>query len=162
MLSVNVVFMSLIQIWSKMSKITNQISSAPSPAAAVKSNNKKMLQQLLLAGYPRFNGVMSRCKLFFQKIWQVWVQAQCGVNRLKLSHIVNVTYGLNWVLPRCLCLPKLFAHPHWQMSVATVFAHISTKTKVSPSLVHEERHLELNHLSVFDKFNVFLLLSLTG
>lgn len=38
-----------------------------------------------------------------------------------------------------------------------MFAHISTKTKVSPSLVHEGRHLELNHLSVFDKFNVFVV-----
>lgn len=66
------------------------------------------------------------------QVRQVWVQVQCGVSRLKLSHILNVTHGLNRVPARCLCLPKLFVHPHRQIYMCL--------HKTSPNPVHEERH----------------------
>lgn len=40
---------------------------------------------------------------------------QCAARRFKLSHILNVTHGLNRPAPRCLCLRKLFVYPPRQI-----------------------------------------------
>ena len=124
--SVDGVFMSVIQIWRKILKIYNKFQQLHSSCRPV---TVKSLRQLPSSGQQRFDVVLSRCNHFLQKIWPVWMWVPCCLNRLNLSHNVNVTYGLNQVPPRRLCLPKLFAHPHWQVSMATVFAHISTKNK---------------------------------
>lgn len=40
-----------------------------------------------------------------------------ATRHFKLSHILNVTHGLNRLAPRCLCLPKLFVYPRRQIHV---------------------------------------------